>query len=318
MVKNVFKSLLENPHAKVIEKYLKRETKAQLLNESQHRAFLKPVYEIADSLGIKTKPTIFVVEHMPSEPKAYKHIPNAGASARSNTIIVNEAFLKLSKSNVNKPMNTSMRGVIAHELSHVRYDRLNGRLRYHAPFIGVVTGIIGMYFYNKRNERKQSDAKKNENQQALHREYNQDHETSHSEDNNITTPQETPVWKQKAATIARYAWAAGAGCITVMALMRPIALRNEYRADRIGVKFSGDANAYKKVLTDLQQEGIKQAKKLPPIETKEDFIKEIKSTMRGLTTHAHPSMKNRLKAIDSYAKKLAQERSGASDTKGIV
>ena len=292
-----------------IEQDLRLRTPTIRLNKQEHGAFLGWVEEMAAKVGIPHTPAVFVVDHIPGVPIAYRKLPNAaGIGGPINLMALNPTIMEGTQSSLYRTPSTKMQGILAHELSHVRHDFGSSMATGLGPLIAPLAGLIGLWMYDRAQQKRQSNKEPTSPQEV--KQLNQDINAAAEEekkhvDEQIYEPGKwhiDPVWQKAAIDVGRCMMVAAVSYAGAMLLARPSSISREYAADRFAVELTGEPETFKQTLTEIHKMADEMKKSVPPPSTFKEHVERIHKKFKNLTNHAHPTLKQRIAAIDKLTK----------------
>jgi Zn-dependent protease with chaperone function len=285
------------------------------LNLKDHQIFMNEIKRMAERLDLGYIPDVLLIKDFPGASVAMRKLANAGGIPPSGTIIMNESFVDLFNVRPTLAISPEIKGVMAHELSHLRYDLLPSIGTRLGVKIAPLAGMAGLWLFDKATHRKEKMAEKSipDYVNMLHGEVRQYAETeNHRIDNEEHKKGEwyvDPKWKKLALESGRYLAAAAISYAGMLMLGRHVSLSSEYFADKVAVEIGGNPEAFKNALRTIQQSHREMAKTIPAPTTFKEALKEAYDTLQAMTTHAHPSLPERIAHIDKVAANMMAKAS---------
>lgn len=298
----------------LLEIALNEKTKTTLLTEKKHPYFVRPINDMAKAIGIKGNPMLFITDEIPGIPVAYRKLPNAGGNPILNAIIMNPPLLELTKSNIHSAPTIELQGIVAHELSHIKHDLGSILFTHFGPMIAPIAGVAGLWLYNRAKKRKDlspNNPPANEVKtfnKVIIDEANQELKHIDTEAHEKDKWHVDPTWKKAAVQLGSYMGVAATSYAAAMIISRPLSLHREFEADRLAVELTGDAEAFKNTLIELHKHAGSEYKKAPQAKSFADHFERAYHKLQGMTNHAHPTLKERITAIETYAEKIGLEK----------
>lgn len=255
--------------------------------------------------------------HLPIGPAYSWHLPNAVAYPDRHAIVISESMMKLTNSSLHGRMSPELETVVAHEFGHLKdgFVHLYGtRLQ---VFAMPLVAMAGLYLYDKahaKTEHKHGQSKAeylNNLTENLHKAA--DAEIAETKiDKKEYSWKTDPRWQEWLINAGRYSIAAAIGVAGGLAATHYGVKNLEYGADKMAVQLTGNPEIYKKVLSDMHaifdEAGRGAVKKYKKPDTFGKIIKEKYHNILSEAMNAHPSLKERLDAINNFTKRLELEQ----------
>ena len=236
---------------------------------------------------------------------------NAAAFLNAKGIVINPKMLELTRASVHSRLTPELETVISHELSHLKDGVAHVITRqYILPVAAPIIGIIGLYLFDKANNKTPFQAEKSKDEHFKGLEQNL-HKVADEEIEKIKNEKLedgwyiSPEWKARIVDSARYAMAAAIGLAGGAAFTRSGMLAAEYRADKMAVNLTGNPDIYKNMMVAMDRQfaelmkcGEANIKHLKKHGFEMTVSKKIKEFFAHEIFGPHPSFKERHSFID--------------------
>lgn len=285
-----------------------------VLSHEQYPEFMGHIAELAEKAGLKYVPNVLIGEIGMGGGIVYT--ANAMGVPNERGIIINPKMMKATNASLNSRLTPELEAVVAHELGHLKDGFLHmWTLQRGALYATPIVAMAGLYLYDKAHEKTPhlENQSKDEHfkvlEQNLHKAADEEIEKIKNEKKEGW--QLDPKWQEGIMNAGRYSMAAAIGLVASLGITRCGMNAAEFRSDRMMVKLTQNPEPFKKIMTQMEDEGnqfLKYYEQRINQLKKEGFTMTFKNKIQNLylteIVGAHPSNVDRFKAINNFAERL--------------
>ena len=288
---------------KIKEHVASNKMQGTLISKNTHPRLVSGIESLAEKCGLDFVPHLFVSDTLDIGPIWARKLPNAGIT-ESRFIIANKSLVDMAQGNLHGELTSELETILAHEFSHLKDGRVHASATRFATYALPLVAMAGLWIYDKAKAKTQHKA--DENKQDYGKRLTENiHKTADEEVDKSNTPDKPhkwhadPTWSERILNAGRYAVVAAVGLAIGLTISRKMSLSAEFRADRMAVLKTEKPEVFKKILTQITEKTQGAvAERLQNGDPISESIYDKLQMILGSTIHAHPTLSERIAAID--------------------